>query len=99
MARHGVGEVQFSHVEHLDLVVDSSAHHLLVVPRQTHRRHLVLVHELGHRSPYPWVPEFDEAIIRAGGHEISRARYGTAVHHPRVSLQQRLRMHKCMNDE
>lgn len=85
--RHGVGDVQFPHIEDLYVVVDAAAHHLLVIPRQAHRRHLVLVHKLRHGSSHPWVPQFDEAVVGAGSDEISRARYGTAVHNPSVSLK------------
>ena len=87
VSRHGIGDVQFPHVEDLDVVVDASAHHLLVVPRQAHGRHLVLVHKLRHGSSHPRVPEFDEAVVRAGSDQVSRARYRTAVHYPGVALK------------
>lgn len=84
--RHGERDLQFSHVENLDVVVDSSADHLLVVPRQANSCNLVLVHELSHGSPNPRVPEFDEAVVGAGSDQVARARYGAAVHYSGVSL-------------
>lgn len=84
--RHRESEVSSSHVEDLDVVVDASAHDLLVVPRQAYSGNLILVHELRHRSPYPRVPQFHETVVRSRCHEITRARYGTAVHHASVPL-------------